>query len=442
MKILFILPEYYPHSGGGISTYYLHYIKALQPHCDEIKVIVGSGYTQANDIFEHEGITVEYLKPEIHEYYLNKFTQYDLLPEFKRNIASAWGMWQQASEGMDYDIIECTDFALGFIPWLIHHTKPVITRLHGSMGQISLHENTLSADLADLFIQQTELLLLPCCDQLISHSNANQLFWNNVLKSKSVVHISPVYNKLSQPLPLSNRDNNGLITARIQKWKGPIELCQAYRLLTTHKPFIKWIGNDKLYNNQQTTGSYLKSNFADVWDKYIVPQQPLSNTQIPAFQQKARFGIIPSTWDMFNFSCIEFMAAGTPVICSEGAGAVELIEHGINGFKYPANDIVALAECINAMCLLNDKAYMEMAKAAMERVKSTLSEDRIIPVNLQLYELALINFKPNSSNTYFDILYKPSELRHNISNILDKQPLKKLTPYYTKRVQQKLFGKK
>jgi glycosyltransferase involved in cell wall biosynthesis len=442
LKILFLLPEYYPHSGGGISTYYMHYIKDLQPYCEKIKVIVGSGYTQANDVFEHEGITVEYLKPEIQLYYLNKFTQYDLLPEFKRNIAAAWGMWKQANEGDDYDIIECTDFALGFIPWLIHHNKPVITRLHGSMGQISLQEDELSADVADAFIQQAELLLLPACDQLISHSKANQIFWNEVIKPNKVVHINPVYNNFSQPLPLSQRDNYGLVTARIQKWKGPVELCEAYRLLTTPKPFIKWIGYDKIYHQQQTTGNYLKNNFPNVWGKHVIPQQPLANTQIPALQQKVKFGLIPSTWDMFNFTCVEFMSAGTPVICSEGAGASELIEHGVNGFKYPANDVAALAECINALCRLDDKEYMKMANSATETVKNILSASSIIPANLKLYESVLANFKPQPSNAYLDALYQPSNHQYDISSILDKQPLKKLTAYYIKRIQQKLFSKK
>ena len=441
MKILFILPEYYPHSGGGISTYYEHYIKALLPHCDKIKVIVGSGYIQADNNFKHEGVLVEYLKPSLHQQYLNRFTQYDLLPEYKNNLAAAWAMWQQANEGEGYDIIECTDFGLGFIPWVIEHNKPVITRLHGSYGQIMLHENDAIADLSIPFTQQTELLLLSRCDKLITHSKANSEYWDTLLSSKNTQYIYPIYEKTGRPLPLSQRDKYGLVTARIQKWKGPIELCKAYELLT-NQPLIKWFGNDKPYTKYQTTDSYLRATSPDIWGKKIIPQQPLPNDQIQILQQKAWFGLVPSTWDMFNFTCIEFMAAGTPVICSDGAGAVELIKNGINGFIYPADDVQALADCISKLVGLSEGGYQQMANNALESVKTQLSSAQLIPVNMQAYQSALNDFKSPSANLFLNSLYRPSTTKYDIGDSLNKQPLKKLINYSIDRIKLKILGKK
>jgi glycosyltransferase involved in cell wall biosynthesis len=442
LKILFILPEYYPHSGGGIATYYQYYLKALLPFCEQLKIITGSGYVQEDKIFEHEGITVEYLKPQLYQKYLGKFTQYDLLPDFKRNIAAAWAMWEQADEGNGFDMIECTDFALGFIPWTVRHTKPVITRLHGSMGQISLHENSLSTVLTDAFIQQAELLLLPACDRLITHSKANLGFWDGLLNSGNTRFINPVYNSFSDALPLSQRDNYGLVTGRIQKWKGPAELCTAYGLLTAEQPMIKWIGYDKPYNQGESTAAYLKNNFPLIWEKHIVPERALPHQQIYPLQQKARFGMVPSTWDMFNFSCIEFMSVGTPVICSTGAGAAGLIEHKKNGFKYPANDSKALAECITEMLRLNEKEYQQLALAGQETIKAELSPGQLIPVNLQVYQSVMRDFKTRLSAVYLDALFMPSSLHFDVGDVLDQQPLKKLTRYYIKRIRSKLRKKK
>ncbi|MDB5287597.1 MAG: hypothetical protein JWR05_2546 [Mucilaginibacter sp.] len=441
MKILFILPEYYPHSGGGISTYYEQYIRALQPYCTKIKVIVGSGYTQADDVFEHNGITVEYLKPALYQKYLNKFTLYNLLPDFKRDIAAAWAIWEQAKQGDGFDLIECTDFSLGFIPWVIDHTKPVVTRLHGCTGQISLHEYGIPVDLSTSFFQQTELLLLPKCDHLISHSEANRQFWNNTFNLNKVVKVNPVYTDVSKPLPLRQRESFGIITARLQRWKGPVELCKAYQLLPKDKPLIKWIGRDTIYEKGITTGSYLEQNFSDIWGKHIIPHPPLPRAQILQLHQKAKFGLVPSTWDMFNFTCVEFMAAGIPVICSDGAGVVDMVQHNKNGFKYPAGNQQALAECIETINNISETDYNNIAGAAFETIKTELSPGTIIPVNLELYRSAISGFKPVSSNAYFDTLYKPSEQDYHISSILNKQPLKKLTKYYIHRLQSKLFGK-
>jgi glycosyltransferase involved in cell wall biosynthesis len=242
-------------------------------------------------------------------------------------------------------------------------------------------------------------------------------------------------------LPLSQRDNYGLVTARIQKWKGPVELCEAYGLLT-ERPLVKWLGKDRLYINHQSTDSYLQKTFPAIWGKSILPHPPVANEHIHTLQQKSWFGLVPSTWDMFNFTCVEFMASGTPVICSDGAGAGELILDGINGFKYPANNTAALAGCIKKLTGLTQDEYNKVAANALNTIKTELSADKLIPVNLHVYQSVLSNFKPASSNEFLDSIFKPSAVKYDIGYILNKQPLKKLIYYSINRIKLKLSGKK
>jgi glycosyltransferase involved in cell wall biosynthesis len=441
LKILFILPEYYPHSGGGIATYYQHYIDALKPYCEHIKVIVGSGYTQAEQKFDHHGIEVEYLNPLLYKQQLQKFSKLDLLPEYKSNMAAAWAMWQQAKCGEGFDIIECTDFGMGYIPWVIHHTKPVITRMHGSAGQIALHENNYDIGLATDANMHTELALLPLCDNLITHSNANCHFWASVLPAANIQYIKPVYQPaINTPVPLTNRQNYGLVTARIQKWKGPEELCKAVKLLNADID-IKWYGRDTPYNKTESTNEYLNSAYPNIWNNKVVPHPPKPNSEIPTIQQHAKFGIIPSVWDMFNFTCIEFMAAGTPIICADGAGASALIEHGVNGYKYAANDAKALAECINLLTLLDSESYNKMAAAGQHTIIKLLSGDALVPTYIEQYKAAIKGFSPTGTNEFLKRIYSPSDAEHSIADILNKQPLRKLVSYIKKRVLQKVKGK-
>jgi glycosyltransferase involved in cell wall biosynthesis len=438
LKILFILPEYLPHSGGGISTYYQHYIQAIKPHCEKISVIVGSGYVQAYDRFDHDGITVEYLKPDLFLQYSTMFSKYDLLPEFKNNIAAAWAMWQQARQGDGFDIIECVDFGLSYIPWVIQHNKPVVTRLHGSSGQIALHEHPINSGLMAEIYRQTELALLPLSDSLITYSQANQTFWNLMLTPKSVHHFRPIYTISSSTVPYQNRENFGLVTARAQQWKGPAQLSAALQLME-NPPLIKWIGRDMPFNDELSTGTYLKTKYPAIWGKKILPQLPLPNEEIKSIQQKAKFGIVPSTWDMFNFSCLEFLAAGTPVICAEEAGVSELIEHGKNGFKYPADDIKALAQCIKTITELGEKSYQQMATSGLETINTLLSSTVLNPAYLDHYRSLINNFKPTLSNVFLKESYSPSAHKYPIAPVLDKQPLKKLLIYIYNRLKSKLL---
>lgn len=440
MNLLFILPEYYPHSGGGISTYYINYLNALRPFCDRLKVIVGSGYTQVSDKFIYNDIEVEYLEPFLYRKYIEKFGRLDILTGYRNDLAAAWAMWEQALQGDGFDLIECTDFGLGFVPWVMEHNKPVITRLHGSTGQIALHENTYQDPSIDA-IMQVELSLLPLCDRLVTYSRANRGFWCDQLPGIDVHYLPPVYAvQPIQPLDVRKREINGLVTARMQKWKGPVELCEALQKLKA-SPEIKWIGRDMPYLKGQTTSQYLSKNYPGVWNKKLLHQTAKPHAEIEILQREALFGIVPSVWDMFNFSALEFLAAGTPLICSDGAGVADIIIHGENGFKYPANDADALARCIEQVLALTPADYNRLTQAAFNSLNESLSPGALMPKNLDLYKNVINSFSPTSVNSFFNKLYMPSDENITLAATLDKQPLKKLIKYVYKRSLAKLTGK-
>ncbi|MCX2431354.1 glycosyltransferase family 4 protein [Pedobacter sp. GR22-10] len=439
MNILFILPEYYPHSGGGISTYYLHYIKALRNYCSSIHVMVGSGYTQDEITYTIEdGIQIEYLKPSIFDSYLKKFTKLSLFPEYQRNVAAAWAMWDQADQGKKYDLIECTDFGLGYIPWIINHHKPVVTRLHGSFGQIELKEPQLKQYLNGDLNRQTELNLLSQSDVLITHSEANQQFWKEMI-NKDVTMLYPVF--IPPIIEFSYNEEKldfAIVCARIQQWKGPDILCKAIQELGNNAPKVKWYGKDTAFSKTSSKSEELKNEYPTVWGSKITWHSALPNNQVLAEQKKAKFAIVPSTWDMFNFTCLEYMSAGIPVICSDGAGVSELIENGVNGFNYPKNDFSSLAKNINYANALPEHERENIADSAMVTIRTLLSPEKIIPQNLDLYHHGINNFKDKSSNDYLNAIYKPSDTPFDIGDFLDVQPLRPLLQYIFKRIKKKI----
>lgn len=436
MNILFILPEFYPHSGAGISTYYLHYINALNTSINNIKVIVGSGYVQADENYDFKGITVEYLKPRTYDLYFQKFKKYELFPEYRSNIASAWAMWEQSNEGAGFDVIECTDFGLGFIPWLINHNKPVITRLHGSAGQIDLYEPKLKQGLEGDLNRYTELTLLNFSDRLITHSHTNLNYWQQILPNKKIYFLKPVFIAVENKSSKINKENYGIVCGRIQEWKGPDILCDAL-LQLEDDIVIKWCGRDTKFEDKISKSSNLRKNYPNIWGKKIVELGSIENSSISEIQKKASYAIIPSIWDVYNFTGLEYMNFGTILICSDGAGISELIVHGVNGYKFAKNDAKDLAECIKIVLSLDKKTSNSIIENAYQTLKSELCTDKLIGINLLHYNGVMDSFSSQKSNNYTKAIYEPSDDIASIDIILNKQPLKKLLHYSLKRIKNK-----
>ncbi|WP_412467656.1 glycosyltransferase family 4 protein [Pedobacter sp. KLB.chiD] len=437
MKVLFILPEYYPHSGGGISTYYIHYVKKIAAQCEEVKVVIGSGYFQGSSGFEDNNIKTEDLKPYLFSKYLQQFSHLRLTPDYQRNLAAAWAMWEQSNAGEGYDIIECTDFALGYVPWTIHHSKPIITRLHGSYGQIERHEPQLNDKFNGDINRKTELLLLNRCDQLVTHSEQNCKFWQNIFPNKQITVVLPIYKEPSKPRQVT-KENFGIVCARIQRWKGPEQLCEAVESLSDPSILIKWYGRDTAYSSELSTSAYLKKKYPTVWEKTIAPQNALPNQEIKVEQAKAKFAVIPSTWDMFNFTLLEYLSVGTPVVCADGAGSSSLIKHGVNGFKYKATNPKELANCLALISNLDQQAYQNMINEGFKTMRTTLYEDALAEQNFSLYRQTLKTFKALPSNIYLDQLFKPVYNKNTTSEILRTFPLKVIFKHVLQRIKQKI----
>ena len=439
MKILFILPEYYPHSSGGISSYYLQYIKALAPNCTQIKVIAGSGYAQNELDYTLDGIEIEFLKPGVFNKYLKLFRYLDAFPEYQRNVAAAWAMWDQSKMGNGFDIIECTDFAMGYIPWLIYHQKFVVTRLHGSSGQIEFNEPDKSEQLFGNLNRLTELTLLPFSDLLIANSKSNQSFWQKLLGNTVIEHVYPVFDFERVTIDLKKKSENGIVTGRIQQWKGPDLLCAALENLPNDIT-IKWYGSDTKFDEQISKSTDLSLKYPSIWGRKIIPSPPVGQKELFKLQAEARFGVIPSTWDTFNFTCLENLAQGTIVICSDKTGVSELINSGKNGFKYAAENTEELSECLKKLMKLTDEEYLSIAINAQNSLSEKLSPQIIIPQNISLYNRSKTNFAPNELNEYLAYNFKPSSKNQGIYLILGQQSLRTLIKYIYNRIKKKIIN--
>ncbi len=81
---------------------------------------------------------------------------------------------------------------------------------------------------------------------------------------------------------------------------------------------------------------------------------PIPHHELPCYYKMSRFVVVPSLVEAFGLSAAEAMACGRPVIASDTGGLRELVEDGLNGFRFPPGDWERLAGLMEI--LLDDPA--------------------------------------------------------------------------------------
>lgn len=92
----------------------------------------------------------------------------------------------------------------------------------------------------------------------------------------------------------------------------------------------------------------------------------LPKSEIYKVMKKTDYLVFPSLCDGFGLSVVEALTVGIPVICSENAGASELVLNGFNGFKYTAGN---KEELLKILLKIEDKNYQELSQNAIESTR-------------------------------------------------------------------------
>jgi glycosyltransferase involved in cell wall biosynthesis len=382
MKLVIAVPEYPPHTGGGLAKFYGTLAPAMVRAGCDVTVVVASPFSADFESYEHDGVRVRCVAQAAIQMRADDMSHLSATPVFRRWLAAARAS-RDLVESCQPDCIETTDFGLQFVSFLASPApSPVIVQCHGSLGQISEHEPRrpeLELDLA--LARLTEATLLPLADDVQTYSSANASEWTARLGRRVRVVPPPL-----APAPAAEagtRGDRGLVVGRIQSWKGPEVLCQAL-LRTSDAPPIDWVGRDTATApDGQSLDAYLRERYSAVWGSRIAVVGPLAADAVAERQRHARVVIVPSTWDVYNLTAVEAMQAARVVVCSDGAGARDLIESGRNGFVFPAGDAAALADTlVEALHLAPGKAEA-MGRRAREATELTLNPDANARVHLE-----------------------------------------------------------
>jgi len=155
-----------------------------------------------------------------------------------------------------------------------------------------------------------------------------------------------------------------LFCAKLQPWKRPMDLLQAFASAAIPGAKLVFAGDGaqraELEKEAATRNVSNKVQFLGF----------VNQSQLPKLYKSADLMVIPSRYEPFGLVVNEAMLCGCPVVASDRVGAVrDLITHAETGFVYPCGDIEALAKTMReALC---DSARLNVIRTnASNRISS------------------------------------------------------------------------
>jgi hypothetical protein len=165
----------------------------------------------------------------------------------------------------------------------------------------------------------------------------------------------------------------------------------------------------------------------------------VSPDRVQALQSTSLLNLIPSTWDVFNFTVIEAMASGRPVVCSDRAGASELIEDGVTGFIYDGTSSTALANTLRRALSHSPQELAAIGAAAKARIITRLDPITIAKERIVAYR-TVVEATPDGPKVpeWLAQLAQPRSPNGTQYRFLDKLPLRPLVNHLFRRAAEKL----
>ncbi|MEE9441497.1 MAG: N-acetyl-alpha-D-glucosaminyl L-malate synthase BshA [candidate division Zixibacteria bacterium] len=115
-----------------------------------------------------------------------------------------------------------------------------------------------------------------------------------------------------------------------------------------------------------------------------------NQAKVEEFLPCADLFLCPSEEESFGLAALEALACGVPVIGSSGTGLVEVVDHGVNGFLFPAADTRSMASA--AISLLTGKYdILEFRKNAAEKSHERFNAELVVDHYEKYYHTVLEN---------------------------------------------------
>jgi glycosyltransferase involved in cell wall biosynthesis len=155
-----------------------------------------------------------------------------------------------------------------------------------------------------------------------------------------------------------------LFCAKLQPWKGPMDLLEAFSLANVPDSYLIFAGDGPLRNSLEQRARELgianRVRFLGF----------MNQSQLPSAYRAADLLVLPSYYEPFGLVVNEAMLCRLPVVISDRVGAkFDLVRPGENGYMFPVGDVDALAAILKEI-LPDREKRARMGDAGLQRMQT------------------------------------------------------------------------
>jgi len=195
-------------------------------------------------------------------------------------------------------------------------------------------------------------------------------------------------NEFQYQKPLKKDKIEIIFTGRILYDKGVINLIDAANSLPLSikaKIILKLYGSIDVQNpahiNKQQIENYLVPGFIE-WYGFT--------SEIKKVISRSDVYCLPSYREGNPKSIIEAMAIGRPILTTEAPGCEDTVEEGVNGFKVPVGNVMALSEKLQIL-IEDEPLRIQMGKQSREIFEKNYTLEKVIKQTFEVYAQVLRN---------------------------------------------------
>ncbi|MEO8624588.1 MAG: glycosyltransferase family 4 protein [bacterium] len=384
MKILLLSFEYPPETGfGGIGTYTWYQARALAKLGHDVHVLAGATSTTALRAEEHDGVTVfRYRADEFLTRLAQPLAKYKLWWS-KNRIETAVSMYRglaQLRREHRYDVIEMPE--CGGEGMLVNNLtrSNTIVRFHSPAKLIMQYYDVQPADIRLCgFVEQRGINgagALTSCSQFLADEVRSKLGVRRpirVIPNGIDIDLFDAADQVDFRAKFDLPRDRPMIffSGRMERRKG-IQLCTeiAASILERHDVAFVLAGQD-LFNYVSET--LLPTVTARRLKGSIHYLGKLDQASVRSGLRQSDIFLSPSIWENFPYSCLEAMAAGRAMVCSDQGGMPEMIRDGETGLLCRSGDAQSYIAALDRM-IQDDALRARLGAAARREVELSFTD--------------------------------------------------------------------
>jgi glycosyltransferase involved in cell wall biosynthesis len=161
-----------------------------------------------------------------------------------------------------------------------------------------------------------------------------------------------------------------LFCAKLQPWKRPLDLLQAFAKMNSPDCFLIYAGDGLLRDELKSEA--VKLAVAD----RVRFLGFMNQSQLPSVYRASDLFVLPSEYEPFGVVVNEAMLCGCAVAVSDRVGAGPDLVRPENGFVFPCGDVAALAALLRS-AMGNKELLQRMGEASQSRMKTWSPRENI-----------------------------------------------------------------